>query len=62
MGKCYDERSNGKLSDEPLNRGVFLTLTEAKVLIGQWRAHYNTRKLRGFARRHHRETADARGH
>ncbi len=29
----YIESFNGKLRDEPLNRGVFTTLTEAKILI-----------------------------
>ena len=33
---------NGKLRDELLNMEVFNTLLEAKVLIKQWRVHYNT--------------------
>ena len=33
----YIESFNGKLRDELLNREVFTTLTEAKVLIEQWR-------------------------
>ncbi len=37
----YIESFNGKLRDELLNREVFYTLTEAKVLIGQWRREYN---------------------
>ena len=37
----YIESFNGKLRDELLNREVFYTLTEAKVLIEQWRAEYN---------------------
>ena len=28
---------NGKLRDELLNREIFTTLTEAKILIEQWR-------------------------
>ena len=36
------ESFNGKLRDEPLNAEVFNTLLEAKVLIEQWRVHYNT--------------------
>jgi len=37
----YIESFNGKLRDELLNREVFTTLTEAKVLIEQWRKEYN---------------------
>ena len=32
----------GKLRDELLNAEVFNTLLEARVLIEQWRVHYNT--------------------
>ena len=35
------ESFNGKLRDELLNREIFTTLTEAKVLIEQWRREYN---------------------
>lgn len=38
----YVESFNGKLRDELLNAEVFNTLAEAKVLIEQWRCHYNT--------------------
>ena len=38
----YVESFNGKLRDELLNAEVFNTLLEAKVLIEQWRRHYNT--------------------
>ena len=38
----YIESFNGKLRDELLNREVFTTLTEAKVLIENWRQEYNT--------------------
>ena len=37
----YIESFNGKLRDELLNREVFTTLEEAKVLIEQWRREYN---------------------
>ena len=37
----YVESFNGKLRDELLNREIFTTLTEAKVLIEQWRMEYN---------------------
>ena len=37
----YIESFNGKLRDELLNREIFTTLEEAKVLIGQWRKDYN---------------------
>ena len=38
----YNESFNGKLRDELLNGEIFFTLTEAEVLIEQWRNHYNT--------------------
>jgi len=37
----YIESFNGKLRDELLDREIFTTLTEAKVLIEQWRREYN---------------------
>jgi len=37
----YIESFNGKLRDELLNPEIFTTLTEAKVLIEQWRREYN---------------------
>jgi transposase InsO family protein len=40
----YVESFNGKLRDELLNREIFYTLHEARVLIEQWRHHYNTRR------------------
>jgi transposase InsO family protein len=40
----YNESFNGKLRDELLNRELFFTLTEAEVLIEQWRIHYNTQR------------------
>jgi transposase InsO family protein len=36
-----NESFNGKLRDELLNREIFTTLKEAKVLIEQWRREYN---------------------
>ena len=48
FGKCHNTLKgaieaafNGKLRDELLNREVFTTLTEAKVLIEQWKREYN---------------------
>ena len=38
----YIESFNGKMRDELLNRELFTTLAEAKVLIAQWRKEYNT--------------------
>ena len=37
----YIESFNGKMRDELLNREVFTTLTEARVLIKQWQQEYN---------------------
>ena len=37
----YIESFNGKMRDELLNREIFTTLYEAKVLIEQWRREYN---------------------
>jgi len=37
----YIESFNGKMRDELLNREVFTTLEEAKVLIAEWRTEYN---------------------
>jgi putative transposase len=37
----YIESFNGKLRDELLNREIFTTLEEAKVLIEQWKREYN---------------------
>jgi transposase InsO family protein len=38
----YIESFNGKLRDELLERKIFYTLCEAKVLIERWRQEYNT--------------------
>ena len=37
----YNESFNGKLRDELLNREIFTTLLEVKVLIEHWRNKYN---------------------
>jgi transposase InsO family protein len=37
----YVESFNGKLRDELLNREIFYTLLEAKVLVERWRKEYN---------------------
>ena len=37
----YVESFNGKLRDELINREVFTTLLEAKMLIENWRRDYN---------------------
>ena len=37
----YIESFNGKLRDELLNREIFTTLMEAKILIEEWRRDYN---------------------
>ena len=42
MRKSYTpEQIISKLRDELLNREIFTTLTEAKILIEQWRREYN---------------------
>jgi transposase InsO family protein len=38
----YNESFNGTLREEVLNREIFYTVAEAKVLIEQWRREYNT--------------------
>lgn len=40
----YIESFNGKMRDELLDREIFYTLKEAKVLIEDWRRHYNTKR------------------
>jgi putative transposase len=37
----YIESFNGKLREEFLNCEIFTTLTEAKILIEEWRREYN---------------------
>jgi transposase InsO family protein len=37
----YIESFNGKLRDELLNREIFYTLEEAKIIIERWRREYN---------------------
>ena len=38
----YVESFNGQLRDELLNREIFYTLTEAKILLERWRREDNT--------------------
>jgi transposase InsO family protein len=38
----YNESFNVKFRDELLNGEIFYTLKEAKIIIEQWRRHYNT--------------------
>ena len=38
----YVESFNGKLRDELLDREIFYTLTEARIVIERWRREYNT--------------------
>jgi transposase InsO family protein len=40
----YCESFNARFRDELLNGEVFYTLREAKIIIEQWRKHYNTRR------------------
>ena len=37
----YVESFNGKLRDELLNVAIFYSLAEARIMIEQWRRHYN---------------------
>lgn len=38
----YCESFNGKMRDQLLNGELFYTLKEARIIIEQWRIHYNT--------------------
>ena len=40
----YCESFNGRFRDELLNGEVFYSLKEAKIIIEQWRKHYNTKR------------------
>ena len=51
----YIESFNGKLRDELLNREIFYTLAEAKILIDQWRKEYN--QIRPHSALHYRPPA-----
>ena len=48
----YIESFNGKLRDELLNREVFTTLMEAKVLTENWRQEYNAVRPHSALRYH----------
>ncbi len=41
------ESFNGKLRDELLDRELFLSLPEARVVLDQWRMDYNHRRPHG---------------
>jgi putative transposase len=48
----YCESFNGKFRDQLLNGELFYSLNEARILIEQWRIHYNTvRPHRSIGRR-----------
>ncbi len=38
----HSESFNGKLRDELLDREIFYTLREARILVKGWRQHYNS--------------------
>ena len=40
----YCESFNARFRDELLNGEIFYTLNEAKIIIEQWRKHYNTKR------------------
>jgi len=44
---------NGKLRDELLNRGIFDTLLEEKVIVGRWKEEYNTIRPRSLLNYRH---------
>ena len=48
----YCESCNGKLRDECLNGEIVYSLKEAKVVIEQWRIHYNTKRPHSALRYH----------
>ncbi|NBP98663.1 MAG: transposase, partial [Synechococcaceae bacterium WB6_3A_227] len=43
----YVESFNGRLRDELLDRELFLSLHEARVVLDQWRMDYNHRRPHG---------------
>ncbi len=51
----YIESFNGELRDELLNREIFTTLTEARILIELWRREYN--QVRPYSVRDNRPPA-----
>jgi len=40
----YCESFNARFRDELLNREIFYSLREAKIIIEEWRKHYNTKR------------------
>jgi putative transposase len=51
----YIESFNGKMRDELLNMEIFTTLEEARILIEQWRKHYN--QVRPYSSKKYRPPA-----
>jgi putative transposase len=43
----YCESFNARFRDELLNGEIFYTLKEAKIIIEQWRKHYNRKRPHG---------------
>ncbi len=48
----YRESFNSKVRDELLNRKIFNTVNEAKIVIEGWRRNYNTIRLQSSLRYH----------
>jgi len=44
MQNCYVESFNGKFRDECLNENWFVSLPEARRLMGKWHHHYNQQR------------------
>tara|TARA_B100000941_G_C28409658_1_gene502697 strand:- start:86 stop:481 length:396 start_codon:yes stop_codon:yes gene_type:complete len=40
----YCESLNGRFRDELLNGEIFYSLREAKIILEEWRKHYNTKR------------------
>lgn len=63
----YVESFNGKLRDELLNREIFYTLREAKILVERWRREYGglridqAKRLKELERKNSRLKKLARG-
>ncbi|MFC5052113.1 transposase [Rubritalea spongiae] len=45
MEQCYIESFHDKLRDEFLNREIFYSLAEAKILLEGWRKEYNDERI-----------------
>ena len=46
--QCYIESFHDKLRDEFLNREIFYSLPEAKILLEGWRKEYNEPRIRSY--------------